>query len=326
MKHALVTGGLGFIGSSFVRLLIRYGVKVTIVDNYSYASDESRVSIENPNLIIKCSNICNDETYDFLPDDIDSIFHFAAETHVDRSIKYPHIFLETNVIGTQKVLEFAKKIRKRVVIISTDEVYGSAPDGKHFSETDILNPSSPYSASKASSDLLALAYHTTFNTDVIITRCSNNYGEYQTIEKLIPLSIYNILHDIPIPIYGDGMQQRDWIHVNDHCTGILHAFNYGQSGEIYNIGTGIETPNIELLNILAKELNKEVKFDFIEDRLGHDVRYALDSSKLMRLGWKPFYSLQSGMSDIAYWYKNNTEWLEQNREKNKQWIKEQYGK
>lgn len=326
MKHALVTGGLGFIGSSFVRLLVRYGVKVTIIDNYSYASDENRVNIENPNLCIKRGNICDDETYEGLADDIDSIFHFAAETHVDRSIKTPHIFLETNVIGTQKVLEYAKKIKKRVVVVSTDEVYGSAPDGKHFTEMDMLNPSSPYSASKASSDLLAIAYYTTFNTDVVITRCSNNYGEYQTIEKLLPLSIYNILHDIPIPIYGNGMQKRDWIHVNDHCLGILCAFNCGQTGEIYNIGTGVEISNIEVLNILGKELNKEVKFNFIEDRLGHDVRYAIDCSKLMELGWKPFYSLERGMSDIAYWYKHNVDWLEQNKEKNKQWLSEHYGK
>lgn len=325
MKHALITGGLGFIGSSFARLLLQYGIKVTIIDNYSYASDESRVNVNNSNLTIKCANICDAQSFDSLSDDIDSIFHFAAETHVDKSIKNPSIFLESNILGTHQVLEFAKRINKRVVIVSTDEVYGSAPDDKHFTELDILNPSSPYSASKASSDLLALAYHRTFNTDVVITRCSNNYGEYQTIEKLIPLSIYNILNDLPIHIYGNGTQQRDWIHIKDHCRGILYAYNYGISGEIYNIGTGIETPNIELLKLLAKELNKDVKFDYISDRLGHDVRYAIDSSKLMNLGWKPFYNLQVGISEIAYWYKNNMEWLEQNKLKNKEWLEQQYG-
>ena len=198
MKHALITGGLGFIGSSFARLLLQYGIKVTIINNHRYASDESRVDIGNPNLSMKSANICNNDTYHSLSDDIDSIFHFAAETHVDLSIKDSNIFLKTNVLGTQKVLEYAKSINKRVVLISTDEVYGSATEERHFSEIDILNPSSPYSASKAPSDLLGIAYYTTFNTDVIITRCSNNYGEYQTIEKLIPLSIYNLLHDLPM--------------------------------------------------------------------------------------------------------------------------------
>lgn len=325
MKHALVTGGLGFIGSAFTRLLLQYGIKTTIIDNYSYASDESRVNVQDTNLTIKSGNICNADIYESLSDDIDSIFHFAAETHVDRSIRNPSIFLESNILGTHSVLEYAKTINKRVVIVSTDEVYGSAADEKHFTEMDILNPSSPYSASKASSDLLALAYHTTFNTDVVITRCSNNYGEYQTIEKLIPLSIYNILHELPIPIYGDGKQQRDWIHIKDHCKGILYAYNYGTSGEIYNIGTGIETPNIELLQLLARELNKDAKFDYITDRLGHDVRYAIDSSKLMDLGWKPFYDLQQGISEIAYWYKNNIEWLKRNKLKNKEWLEQQYG-
>lgn len=324
MKHALVTGGLGFIGSAFVRLTTRYGIKTTVIDNYTYASDQQRVNKENPVLSVISADICNQEIYNLLPDDIDSIFHFAAETHVDKSIKNPDVFLNTNIIGTQKVLEYAKKKGIRVVLVSTDEVYGSAPKDVHFVETDILKPSSPYSASKASSDMLGLAYHTTFGTDVVITRCSNNYGEYQTIEKLIPLSIYNILNELPIHIYGDGMQERDWIHVDDHCRGILYAFNQGQSGEIYNIGTGIETPNIHLLRLLAESLGKEPKFEFIEDRLGHDVRYAIDSTKLMNLGWKPYYDLKKGIAEICYWYKNNLEWLEGNKKKNEKWLKEQY--
>lgn len=326
MNHTLITGGLGFIGSSFARLLIRFGKKVTIMDNYSYAADESRVDITNSNLTVLNRSICNKDSYDFLHDDIDSIFHFAAETHVDKSIKNPDVFIETNIIGTQRVLEYAKKIGKRMILISTDEVYGSAPNGVSFNETDILNPSSPYSASKASSEMLAKAYYTTFGTDVITTRCSNNYGEYQTIEKLIPLSIYNILNDNPIPIYGDGKQERDWIHVDDHCLGILYAFKKGISGEIYNIGTGIETSNITLLEMLAKELGKEPKFEFVTDRKGHDVRYSIDSKKLMSLGWKPKYSLERGIADIAYWYKNNLEWLERNKKNNEEWLKEQYGK
>jgi dTDP-glucose 4,6-dehydratase len=324
MKHALVTGGLGFIGSSFVRLLTRYGIEVTVIDNYTYAADESRVHPDKPNLHIRSQDICNEEAYHLLPDTIDSIFHFAAETHVDRSIKDPDIFINTNVIGTKRVLEFAKNRNIRVVVVSTDEVYGSAPKEIHFTENDILKPSSPYSASKASSDMISMAYHTTFNTDVIITRCTNNYGEYQTIEKLVPLAIYNILYDLPIPIYGNGMQERDWIYVEDHCRGILTAFNYGNPGEIYNIGTGIETPNIVLLEILAKALDKQPKFEFIEDRKGHDIRYAIDSSKLMNLGWKPHFNLQKGMEDTAYWYKNNLTWLENNKKKNEDWLKEQY--
>ena len=326
MKHALITGGLGFIGSSFVRLLYRYGVKCTIIDNYSYASDESRIDINHPNVQVKCCNVCYPDAYDSLPNDIDAIFHFAAETHVDKSIKNPDIFFQTNILGTHKLLEFAKKVGVRCVVISTDEVYGSAPDDKHFSELDILNPSSPYSSSKASSDLIALSYYKTYNTDVVITRCSNNYGEYQTIEKLIPLSIYNILHDLPIPIYGDGLQKRDWIYVEDHCRGILYAFNQGISGEIYNIGTEIETTNILLLEMLASALDKKVNFKFIEDRLGHDVKYAINCSKIKNLGWKPYYTLENGIKDIAYWYKNNLSWLEQNKLKNDKWLEEQYGK
>lgn len=326
MKHALVTGGLGFIGSSFVRLLLRYGIKVTIIDNYSYASDESRIDISNPNLIINCCSISSPETYEFLSDDIDSIFHFAAETHVDKSIKNPDIFFNTNILGTQKVLEYAKKIGVRCVLVSTDEVYGSAPDGKHFTEIDALNPSSPYSSSKASSDLIGISYFKTFNVDVVITRCSNNYGEYQTIEKLIPLSIYNILNDLPIPIYGNGSQKRDWIYVEDHIRGILYAYKQGKSGEIYNIGTGIETSNLVLLEMLAKELGKEPKFEFINDRPAHDIIYAIDSTKIRSLGWKPFINLETGVKDLAYWYKNNLDWLESNKKKNQDWLIEQYGK
>lgn len=326
MKHALVTGGLGFIGSSFVRLLLRYGIKVTIIDNYAYASDESRLDINHPNLNIKCCNVSYHEAYEYLPDSIDSIFHFAAETHVDKSIKDPDVFFNTNILGTQRVLEYAKKIGVRCVLISTDEVYGSAPDGKHFTELDILNPSSPYSSSKASSDLIGISYYKTFNVDVVITRCSNNYGEYQTIEKLIPLSIYNILHDLPISIYGNGSQKRDWISVEDHIRGILYAYKQGKSGEIYNIGTGIETSNLVLLEMLAKELGKEPKFEFIDDRPAHDVIYAIDSSKIRSLGWKPFSRLEDGVKDLAYWYKNNMDWLESNKKKNQEWLNYQYGK
>ena len=326
MKHALVTGGLGFIGSSLVRLLLRYGIKVTIIDNYSYASDESRVDISHLNLTVNCSNVSFQETYEFLPDDIDSIFHFAAETHVDKSIKNPDIFFNTNILGTQRILEYAKKVGVRCVLVSTDEVYGSAPDGKHFTELDILNPSSPYSSSKASSDLIAISYFKTFNVDVVITRCSNNYGEYQTIEKLIPLSIYNIIHDLPIPIYGNGSQKRDWIYVEDHIRGILYAFNLGKSGEIYNIGTGIETSNLVLLEMIAKELGKQPKFEFVNDRPAHDIIYAIDSSKIRNLGWKPFITLENGVKDLAYWYKNNIDWLESNKNKNQEWLDQQYGK
>jgi len=326
MKHALVTGGLGFIGCSFVRLLLCYGIKVTIIDNYSYASDESRVDVNHTNLIINCCDVASKETYESLSDDIDSIFHFAAETHVDKSIKNPDIFFNTNILGTQRVLEYANTKNLRCVLVSTDEVYGSAPDDKHFTELDILNPSSPYSSSKASADLIGISYYKTFNTDVIITRCSNNYGEYQTIEKLIPLSIYNILHDLPVPIYGDGSQQRDWIYIDDHIRGILYAFRQGKSGEIYNIGTGIETSNLVLLEMLAKELGKEPKFEFITDRPAHDVKYAIDSSKLRNLGWKPYIKIEDGVKDLAYWYKNNIEWLESNKKKNQEWLNEQYGK
>jgi dTDP-glucose 4,6-dehydratase len=326
MKHALITGGFGFIGSSFARLLLRYGVKVSIIDNCGYASDESRVDVNHINLIIKRNTICDSEAFDNLSEDIDSIFHFAAETHVDRSIKNPDVFLHTNILGTHKVLEFSKKRNLRCVLVSTDEVYGSASDNQCFTETDILNPSSPYSASKASSDLLGISYYKTFGTDIIITRCSNNYGEYQNIEKFIPLSIYNIMNDLPVPIYGDGNQKRDWINVEDHCRGILYAFNQGKSGEVYNIGTGIETTNLNLLDMIANELGKELKLDFIEDRLGHDVKYAIDSCKIESLGWKPYYSLENGVKDLVYWYKHNIEWLEGNRDKNNKWIEEHYGK
>ena len=317
----LVTGGCGFIGSNFIRhVLGHYGpAMVTNVDALTYAGN-----------LANLAGVAESygERYEFLHADICdaakidaalarhqyfAVVNFAAESHVDRSIDSPGDFIHTNVVGTSTLLNAARRHGvRRFVQISTDEVYGSlGPEGK-FSETSPLEPSSPYSASKASADLLALAYHHTFGMEVVITRCSNNYGPYQFPEKLIPLMILNTLSDKPLPVYGDGLNVRDWIHVEDHCAAIVSALLNGKAGEVYNVGSDGEMRNIDVVKMILAHLGKpESLIKYVADRLGHDRRYAIDSSKAHReLAWKPQHRHEQGIRETIDWYVRNREWWE----------------
>jgi dTDP-glucose 4,6-dehydratase len=240
---------------------------------------------------------------------IDTVVHFAAESHVDRSIADPSVFVKTNVLGTHTLLEAAKQHKVlRFIHISTDEVYGSIPEGS-FRETDNLSPSSPYSASKAGSDLLALSYHTTFSLPVIVTRCTNNFGPYQFPEKLIPLFVTNLIDGRKVPVYGTGKNVRDWIHVQDHCRAIDFLLDKGDIGEIYNIGGGSEKTNLEITDKILAILKKDGSMiEHVRDRPGHDFRYSLDCSKLRALGWKPSFSFEDGLADTVSWYMQNEWW------------------
>ena len=241
----------------------------------------------------------------------DAIVHFAAESHVDRSIHGPEVFVQTNVLGTQVLLEAARQAKVgRFVHVSTDEVYGSLGPTGLFSESTPIAPNSPYSASKAGSDLLAAAYHHTYGMDALITRCSNNYGPYQYPEKLIPLLITNLMDGLTIPIYGDGRNIRDWIHVEDHCSGVLLALEKGKAGEVYNLGGGNERMNIDIAKQLLSLLGKdESSIRYVEDRLGHDRRYAIDAAKIRReLGWEPRHGFEAGLKATVDWYQANEKW------------------
>jgi dTDP-glucose 4,6-dehydratase len=248
---------------------------------------------------------------DILAGSPDAVVHFAAESHVDRSIDGPEVFVQTNVLGTQVLLETARSAKvPRFLHVSTDEVYGSLGPTGLFSETTPIAPNSPYSASKAGSDLLVSAYHHTYGMDTLITRCSNNYGPYQFPEKLIPLLITNLMDGLQIPIYGDGRTVRDWIHVDDHCEGILLALEKGKAGEAYNIGGGNERMNIDIARKLLSLLGKdEGSIRYVEDRLGHDRRYAIDASKIKRdLGWTAKHDFEAGLAETVEWYKANEKW------------------
>jgi dTDP-glucose 4,6-dehydratase len=240
-----------------------------------------------------------------------AVVNFAAESHVDRSIASPEDFFRTNIIGASNLLESARRHGvKRFVQVSTDEVYGSLGEIGRFSELSPINPSSPYSASKASADLLVLAAHKTFGQDVVVTRCSNNYGPYQFPEKLVPVAILRALADEPVPVYGDGLNVRDWIHVEDHCAAVFDVLMQGRAGEIYNIGAENERTNLELVRAILSHLEKsEELIKFVPDRPGHDRRYAIDSSKIRNeIGWKPLHSLERGLSETIEWYRQNQPW------------------
>ena len=250
---------------------------------------------------------------DELVNGIDYIVHFAAESHVDRSIEDPQIFIKTNIIGTQVLLDAAKKHNiKKYLQVSTDEVYGSLGPEGYFTEETPLQANSPYSASKAGADLMVRAYGETFGLPINITRCSNNYGPYQFPEKLIPLMISNALEDKELPIYGDGKNIRDWLHVYDHCTAIDLVLHKGKIGEVYNVGGHNEKQNIEIVKLILKELNKpESLIKFVKDRLGHDRRYAIDSTKITEeLGWKPKYTFETGIIETIHWYLDNQDWMD----------------
>lgn len=316
MKY-LVTGGAGFIGSAFVRMLAGRGeARVTNLDKLTYAGN-----LEN------LAGIEEGERYRFLHGDVcdakvvaeaiegarpDVIVHFAAESHVDRSILSPHAFFETNLRGTLTLLE-AARLQKvpRFLHVSTDEVYGSIDPPHEADENYPLRTSSPYSASKAGSDLLALSYFTTHKLPVTVTRASNNYGPHQFPEKLIPLMISNAMEDKPLPIYGDGMQIRDWLYVDDHCRAILAAIEGGRPGEIYNIGGSRALPNVEVVRKILAALGKpESLMQTVKDRPGHDRRYALSSEKLMReTGWKPQMPFEQGLQATIDWYRSNAAWV-----------------
>ncbi len=323
MSKYLITGGAGFIGGNFCHYMMNTYPKDKFVclDALTYAGNKNTIKplLEKPNFNFVQENICNrEEIYKlFEKEKFDYVINFAAETHVDRSLKNPDIFLKTNIIGTQVLLDACRKYGiKRYHQVSTDEVYGDLTLDKpnlFFTEETPLHTSSPYSATKASADLLGLAYYRTFGVPVTISRCSNNYGPYQFAEKLIPLIIKKALANEPLPLYGSGNNVRDWLHVYDHCTAIDLIIHKGRDGEVYNIGGHNERTNLEVVKVILKELGKtESLISFVLDRAGHDLRYAINPDKIMKeLGWKPKYTFETGIGPTIQWNLENQEWFEE---------------
>ena len=333
MKNILVTGGAGFIGSNFIKVMLEsYDYNIVNLDLLTYAGNLENLKEveEHPRYTFVKGDIGDRALVEKLFEDygIDTVVNFAAESHVDRSIENPEVFLMTNVVGTQVLLDTAKKYWKvepedkysrefkqgvKYLQVSTDEVYGSLGKEGMFTEATPLAPNSPYSASKASADLMVRAYYETYGMPVNMTRCSNNYGPYQFPEKLIPLMINNCLKDKSLPVYGDGMQIRDWLHVKDHCLAIATVLHKGKVGEVYNIGGNNEKANIEIVKLILKELGKtEALIEYVKDRPGHDRRYAIDNSKITReLGWKPSYTFEEGIKETIKWYQSHSEWMAQ---------------
>jgi dTDP-glucose 4,6-dehydratase len=319
----LVTGGAGFIGSNFTHYIMEKhpDYRIICLDKLTYAGNLRNLEsvLNKGNFRFIKGDICDRElVYKvFEEEKPDVVVNFAAESHVDRSIEDPEIFLKTNIIGTQVLMDACRKYGiKRFHQVSTDEVYGDLPLDRpdlKFTEKSPLKPSSPYSASKASADLLVMAYHRTYGLPVTISRCSNNYGPYQFPEKLIPLMIINAIHDKPLPVYGDGRNVRDWIHVKDHCEAIDLIIHKGKEGEIYNIGGENERSNIEVVKMILKELGKpESLIRFVKDRPGHDRRYALDITKMKEeFGWSPKISFEEGLRSTTKWYLENRNWWEE---------------
>jgi dTDP-glucose 4,6-dehydratase len=312
----LITGGAGFIGSHFIRHMMRRpDVELLVnLDKLTYAGHLENLQEFNKNKRYRFvrGDIANVALVEKLVEGLDGIINFAAETHVDRSIQDAAPFLSTNVIGTQVLLAAALKLKvKRFLQISTDEVYGSIARGA-ADEKAILNPSSPYSASKASADHLAMSYHVTFGLPVLITRAANNYGPYQYPEKFLPLFITHALLDMPLPLYGDGMNVREWLHVDDHCSAIERVFRKGTPGQIYNIGTGKGHANLDVVKLILKRLNKpESLLRWVTDRPGHDRRYAMSISKIKKeLGWSPQVDFKRGLPELIDWYLDQRPWWE----------------
>lgn len=313
----LVTGGAGFIGSNFVHHMINFHPEDTVVnyDLLTYAGNlENLKDVEDHlNYHFVKGNICNRELVEYVVDQyaIDTIVNFAAESHVDRSITEPDLFVKSNVLGTQTLLDVAKEKKiNKYLQISTDEVYGSlGPDG-YFTETTPLAPNSPYSASKASADLMVRAYYETFGMNVNITRCSNNYGPYHFPEKLIPLVVTNALEGKELPVYGDGKNIRDWLYVEDHCAAIDLVLHKGKPGEVYNVGGHNEKRNIDIVELIVDTLGKSRDLiKHVSDRLGHDRRYAIDPTKIeTELGWKPQFNFDSGIKETIQWYLDHEDW------------------
>jgi len=302
----LVTGGLGFIGSNFVRNMMDKA-DITVVDALKYGSNES--NLRDLDCTLVKGDICDYELMAELVKMIDAIVNFAAETHVDRSISNPYAFIESNVLGTYTILEAMRNVNPdaRLVQISTDEVHGDIEEGS-FKEDDTLRPSSPYSASKAAADMFVLAYVRTYGLDAVITRCTNNYGPHQFPEKLIPKSILRAQQDMKIPIYGTGKNVRDWIFVKDHCGAISLVLDKGKKGEIYNISSGEEKTNVDVVKELLEIMDKQNLIEFVEDRPRHDIRYSLNSSKIRSFGWKPKHSFKEGLKETVAWYLGNEWW------------------
>ena len=321
-KTILVTGGAGFIGSNFIRGLIKKypDCKIINLDKLTYSGnlDNLKGIKNNSNYTFVKGNICDPGIVDKTAKESDIIVNFAAESHVDRSIANPSIFLKTDIIGTQVLLEAVRKFQiGKFIQISTDEVYGSIKEGS-FKESDSLKPSSPYSASKASADLLINSYMETYHIPAIITRSSNNFGPYQYPEKLIPLFITNILKGKKVPLYGEGSNIRDWIYVIDNCEAIDFVINNGKSGEVYNIATNNEKTNLEMTETLLRELGKDDSFiENVKDRLGHDFRYSLNCEKILKLGWEPRFNFEQALKETIEWYKNNVDWWKKLKGKQK---------
>lgn len=311
--NILVTGGAGFIGSNFIRYILnKYeNYYITNLDKLTYAGnlDNLKDIEDNPRYLFLRGDICDATIVQRAMEKTDFVVHFAAESHVDRSIREASNFIETNVYGTYILLEVAKKLKiQKFVHVSTDEVYGSIDNGS-FKETDPLNPSSPYSSSKAGSDLLALSYKTTFGLPVIITRSANNFGPYQYPEKIISLFITNILTNKKVPVYGDGKNVRNWLYVIDNCVALDTVLHKGRLGEIYNIGSNNEINNLELTNKVLSLMGKDNSFiNYVKDRLGHDKRYSLDSTKMKELGWEPKYKFEDALKDTIDWFADNEWW------------------
>jgi dTDP-glucose 4,6-dehydratase len=311
--HVVVTGGAGFIGSNFARYLLEThpDYRVTVLDKLTYAGNPQnlRPLSSNPRFSFVQGDIAVDDVVDPLVDSADAVVNFAAETHVDRSILDAGAFIETDVRGTWVLLEAARRRKlTRIIQVSTDEVYGHVASGSSV-ETDPLEPRSPYSASKAGGDLMVLAYRTTYGLPVMITRASNTIGPYQYPEKVVPVFTTNAIDDIPMPIYGDGGALRDYIYVDDHCSGIDAVLHNGDAGEVYNIGAGNEVNTIKLARAILGRLGKpESLMQFVPDRPGHDRRYSVDCSKLRALGWKPEHTFESALNATVDWYVANEDW------------------
>lgn len=319
MKKILVTGGAGFIGSNYVNSLLqeRDDLQIVNIDKLTYAGNlENLKNVENhKNYTFVKGDITNKELIDYLFQKykFDYVVNFAAESHVDRSILGSEIFFTTNVIGTNVLLEASKRYNvEKFLQVSTDEVYGSLGETGLFTENTSLSPNSPYSSSKASADIMALSFYHTYGLPVVITRCSNNYGQFQFPEKLIPLMIINALNDKKLPVYGDGLNVRDWIYVIDHNKAITLVLEKGKVGEVYNIGASREMKNIDIIKLILNKLGKdESLIEYVKDRLGHDRRYAIDSTKIREdLGWSPKFDFENAIENTIDWYLQNKNWWE----------------
>lgn len=317
MKNILVTGGAGFIGSNFINYFLSEHEDYFLLnlDKLTYAGnlENLKPSEGKRNYAFIKGDIANSDLVNFIFENykIKYVINFAAETHVDRSILGSEVFYRTNVIGTNVLLEAARKFEvEKFIQVSTDEVYGSLGKEGLFTEETSLSPNSPYSSSKAAADMMVLAFHHTYGLPAVVTRCSNNYGSYQFPEKLIPLMIINSMHDKKLPVYGDGLNVRDWIYVADHNRAVEIVLEFGKVGEVYNIGAGNEMPNIKIVELILQQLGKSKDLiQYVKDRPGHDRRYAIDSTKIQKkLGWNPEYSFEKAIKDTIDWYIKNEDW------------------